>query len=185
MCELVAGGGAPCHGTSIAVWRARGRVRPGGGASVVRGVAATVLAPEPNGSALHLSRVLSGLRPHQRWPHEVVSEAGRAIQPEECYGALRDSVEWTHAMPEQSNALPYPDEVFLSKPEVRGGVVWLAGTRVGVSQLLSYRDGYTIDEFLNDFPTVKEEQAQFALERIDNEYVRATERAAVGKAPQQ
>ena len=83
-------------------------------------------------------------------------------------------------MPEQSNVLPHPDEVFLSTPEIRGGVACFAGTRVGVSQLLGYlRDGYTIDDFLSDYPTVKKNQAQFALERIDNEYVRAIERACV------
>ena len=82
-------------------------------------------------------------------------------------------------MTEQSNALPHPDEVFLSTPEVRGGVACFSGTRVGVSQLLGYlRDGHTIDDFLKDFPTVKKHQAQFAIERIDNEYVRGIERAS-------
>lgn len=41
-------------------------------------------------------------------------------------------------MLEQSNSLPPPDEVFLSTPEVRGGVACFAGTRVGVSQLLGH-----------------------------------------------
>ena len=86
-------------------------------------------------------------------------------------------------MIERSNVLPHPDEVFLSKPEIRGGVVCFAGTRVGVSQLLGYlRDGYTINDFLSDFPTVKKDQAQFALERIDNEYVRAIEQACANRA---
>ena len=81
-------------------------------------------------------------------------------------------------MRERSNAPPHPDEVFLSTPEIRGGVACFAGTRVGVSQLLGYlRDGHTIDDFLGDFPTVKKHQVQFAIERIDNEYVRAIERA--------
>ena len=81
-------------------------------------------------------------------------------------------------MLERSNVLPHPDEVFLSTPGIRGGTACFAGTRVGVSQLLGYlRDGYTIDDFVNDFPTVKKAQAQFAIERIDNEYVRAIERA--------
>ena len=84
-------------------------------------------------------------------------------------------------MPERSNVPPHPDEVFLSTPEIRGGIACFAGTRVGVSQLLGYlRDGYTIDDFLSDFPTVKKDQAQFAIERIDNEYVRAIEQACTG-----
>ena len=48
------------------------------------------------------------------------------------------------------------DEVFQATAELRGGVACFAGTRVGVSQLLGYlRDGHTIDDFLNDFPTVR------------------------------
>ena len=75
-------------------------------------------------------------------------------------------------MGEQSNAGPDPDEVFRATPEVRGGVACFTGTRVGVSQLLGYlRDGHTIDDFLNDFPTVTRDQAQRAIERIDNEYI--------------
>ena len=65
-------------------------------------------------------------------------------------------------MLEQSNSLPPPDEVFLSRPDIRGGVACFAGTCVGVSQLLGYlRDGHTIDDFLTDFPTVKKHQAQW------------------------
>ena len=76
-------------------------------------------------------------------------------------------------MPEQSNAGPDPNEVFRAKPEVHGGVACFTGTRVGVSQLLGYlRDSHTIDDFLNDFPTVTRGQAQRAIERIDNEYMR-------------
>lgn len=81
-------------------------------------------------------------------------------------------------MSECSNLPPHPDEVFLSVPEIRGGIACFTGTRVGVSQLLGYlRDGYTIDDFLRDFPTVRKEQAQFAIERIDNEYIKAIEQA--------
>ena len=80
-------------------------------------------------------------------------------------------------MGEQPNAGPAPNEVFRAMVEVRGGVACFTGTRVGVSQLLGYlRDGYTIDDFLRDFPTVTKDQAQRAIERIDNEYVRMIER---------
>ena len=58
-------------------------------------------------------------------------------------------------MRKQSNVEPHPDEVFRSTPDIRGGVACFTGTRVGVSQLLGYlRDGYTIEDFLSDFPTV-------------------------------
>ena len=76
-------------------------------------------------------------------------------------------------MQEQPNRGPDSDEVFRSARDIRGGVACFTGTRVGVSQLLGYlRDGYTID----DFPTVTMDQAQRAIERIDNEYVRVIER---------
>ena len=85
-------------------------------------------------------------------------------------------------MSARSNVSPAPDEVFLSTPRIRGGVACFAGTRVGVSQLLGYlRDGHTIDDFLSDFPTVSKQQAQFAIERIDNEYVRAIEQACANR----
>ena len=82
----------------------------------------------------------------------------------------------------QSDAGPDPDEVFRATPDIRGGVACFTGTRVGVSQLLGYlRDGHTMDDFLNDFPTVTREQAQRALERIDNEYIGEMERDSAGE----
>ena len=85
-------------------------------------------------------------------------------------------------MREHSDAGPEPDEVFRSTPEVRGGVACFTGTRVGVSQLLGYlRDGHTMEDFLNDFPTVTREQAQRAIERIDNEYIGGMERESTGE----
>ena len=80
-------------------------------------------------------------------------------------------------MGEQSNAGSDPDEVFRATPNIRGGVACFTGTRVGVSQLLGYlRDGHTID----DFPTVTRDQAQRAIERIDNEYIGGMERDCAG-----
>ena len=85
-------------------------------------------------------------------------------------------------MRQQSNAGPNPDEVFRATHEVRGGVACFTGTRVGVSQLLGYlQDGCTIDDFLNDFPTVTRDQAQSAIERINNEYVQGIERECAGE----
>ena len=85
-------------------------------------------------------------------------------------------------MRELSNAGPDPDEVFQATPEIRGGIACFTGTRVSVSQLLGYlRDGHTIDDFLNDFPTVTKDQAQRAIERVDSEYVRGMERDCAGE----
>ena len=88
-------------------------------------------------------------------------------------------------MREQSNDGPDPEEVFRATPDIRGGIACFTGTRVGVSQLLGYlRDGHTIDDFLNDFPTVSKYQAQGAIERSDNEYVEGIERECAGKQRQ-
>ena len=85
-------------------------------------------------------------------------------------------------MREQSNGRPETDEVFRSRPDIRGGVACFTGTRVGVSQLLGYlRDGHTIEDFLNNFPTVTRDQAQHAIERINNEYIRGREQDCAGE----
>ena len=85
-------------------------------------------------------------------------------------------------MGSESNAGPDTDEVFRATPDIRGGVACFTGTRVGVSQLLGYlRDGCTIDDFLSDFPTVTKDQAQRAIERIDNEYIRGMELDCAGE----
>ena len=88
-------------------------------------------------------------------------------------------------MREESNTRPDPDEVFRATPDIRGGVACFTGTRVGVSQLLGYlRDGHTIEDFLNDFPTVTRDQAQHSIERIDKEYIRGMERDSAGEHQQ-
>lgn len=72
-------------------------------------------------------------------------------------------------------------EVFWATPDIRGGIACFTGTRVGVSQLLGYlRDGHTIDDVLDDFPTVTRDQAQRAIERIDYEYIGGMERDRAG-----
>lgn len=48
---------------------------------------------------------------------------------------------------------------------VQGGIPCFAGTRVPVISLFDHiEQGYTIEEFLADFPTVKREQAIAVLE---------------------
>lgn len=50
--------------------------------------------------------------------------------------------------------------VFHSDPEILGGTVVFRGTRVPLKNLVDYLErGYTIDEFLDDFPSVSREQA--------------------------
>jgi uncharacterized protein (DUF433 family) len=50
-------------------------------------------------------------------------------------------------------------------PQVMGGTPVFAGTRVPIQTLLDYlEEGHSLDAFLEDFPTVKREQAVALLE---------------------
>lgn len=57
------------------------------------------------------------------------------------------------------------DHVIQSDPEILGGTPVFVGTRVPFHALVDYVEGgYTLDEFLEHFPTVTREQALQALE---------------------
>lgn len=48
--------------------------------------------------------------------------------------------------------------------DILGGVLAFGGTRVPISAMVDYfASGHTLDDFLEDFPTVKREQALAAL----------------------
>jgi uncharacterized protein (DUF433 family) len=52
-------------------------------------------------------------------------------------------------------------------PDILGGTPVFRGTRVPVQTLLDYFSaGHALDEFLDDFPSVKQEQAVEVLEEI-------------------
>jgi len=56
-------------------------------------------------------------------------------------------------------------KIMHSDPEVLGGVPVFVGTRVPVKALYDYLEaGDSLDEFLDDFPSVTREQAVAALE---------------------
>lgn len=56
-------------------------------------------------------------------------------------------------------------QLFTKDPDVLGGTPVFRGTRVPFQNLLDYLEaGQTIDEFLEDFPTVARESAVEALE---------------------
>ena len=56
--------------------------------------------------------------------------------------------------------------VIVKSPDVLGGTPVFIGTRVPFQALLDYLEGnQTIDEFLEDFPTVTREAAVAALEQ--------------------
>lgn len=56
-------------------------------------------------------------------------------------------------------------DIVSSDPETLGGTAVFTGTRVPVQTLVDYlRAGDTLDRFLEDFPSVRREQAESALD---------------------
>ena len=56
-------------------------------------------------------------------------------------------------------------EIVHSDPEIMSGTPVFVGTRVPVQSLFDYLEGgQTLDEFLDQFPTVRREQALAALD---------------------
>jgi len=61
--------------------------------------------------------------------------------------------------------MPTLESVIHSDPEILGGTTVFVGTRVPVKNLLDYlAAGDSLDQFLNDFPSVSREQAVAVLE---------------------
>jgi len=57
------------------------------------------------------------------------------------------------------------ESVIVSDPEILGGTPCFRGTRVPVDTLIDYLEaGETLDEFLDNFPSVTREAAVAALE---------------------
>lgn len=55
--------------------------------------------------------------------------------------------------------------VIHSDPEILGGTPVFVGTRVPLKNLIDYFEGgHSLDDFLDDFPSVSREQAVAALE---------------------
>ena len=62
-------------------------------------------------------------------------------------------------------AMPQSNSVITKDPDLLGGTPVFSGTRVPFQALLDYLEGgQTLDEFLDDFPTVTREAAVCALE---------------------
>ena len=61
--------------------------------------------------------------------------------------------------------MPSVSSVVHSDPEILGGTPVFVGTRVPLQNLIDYlAGGDSLDEFLDQFPSVTREQAQAALE---------------------
>lgn len=66
------------------------------------------------------------------------------------------------------------DSVVHSDPEVLGGTPVFIGTRVPLRNLIDYLDdNSTIDEFLEQFPSVTRQQVKAALEALEDAIPRA------------
>ena len=71
---------------------------------------------------------------------------------------------------------PTRQPVIHRDPEILGGTPVFVGTRVPAQSLIDYLEGgHSLDEFLDDFPSVTREQAVAALE--------LARETLVGKAP--
>jgi len=61
--------------------------------------------------------------------------------------------------------MPPLHDIIVRDPDILGGTAIFRGTRVPFQALLDYLEGgETLDEFLDDFPTVTREAAVSALE---------------------
>lgn len=61
--------------------------------------------------------------------------------------------------------MPAAIEVIHRDPEILGGTPVFVGTRVPFRNLIDYLEGgYSLDEFLDSFPSVSRDQAVAALE---------------------
>lgn len=68
-----------------------------------------------------------------------------------------------------------PDSVITSDPDVLGGTPVFRGTRVPFQALLDYLESQqTLDDFLDDFPTVTRDAAVHALDQAKSLVVDAT-----------
>jgi uncharacterized protein (DUF433 family) len=58
-------------------------------------------------------------------------------------------------------------QIIARSPDIMSGAPVFAGTRVPVQTMIDYlAGGHPLDEFLDDFPTVRREQALELLQRV-------------------
>ena len=64
------------------------------------------------------------------------------------------------------------EEIFHRHPDILGGTPVFMGTRVPVDSLIQHlKHGKRIGEFLNDFPSVRREQAEAFLDIAEQELI--------------
>ena len=68
--------------------------------------------------------------------------------------------------------MPSNDPIIVRDPEILGGLPVFRGTRVPFKNLLDYLEGgYSLDEFLEQFPSVRREDAVTALEQAKDSLI--------------
>jgi uncharacterized protein (DUF433 family) len=83
---------------------------------------------------------------------------------------IRPKRRWLRFLARQNEDIPLerpmqPIDIIVKDQEILGGTPVFRGTRVPFQALLDYLEGgQTLDEFLDDFPTVSKEAAVTALE---------------------
>ncbi|MBI5290882.1 MAG: DUF433 domain-containing protein [Chloroflexi bacterium] len=81
-------------------------------------------------------------------------------------------------MPAQTNV---PPPLLQHSAEILGGALVFGGTRVPFQTLIDYlKAGDTLDDFLDDFPSVTREQAFEVLELAQEAIVREIDASPVG-----
>lgn len=66
------------------------------------------------------------------------------------------------------------ESVVHSDPDILGGSPVFVGTRVPLRNLIDYlEDNYSIEQFIEQFPSVKREQVEAVLEAIEEAIPRA------------
>jgi uncharacterized protein (DUF433 family) len=66
-------------------------------------------------------------------------------------------------MSEPIHPVPFPAHLVTIDPEIVSGTPVFAGTRVPVNSLFDWLETETLDEFLENFPSVRKEQALAVL----------------------
>lgn len=65
------------------------------------------------------------------------------------------------------------EQIFHRDPDILGGTPVFAGTRVPVDSLIQHlKHGKRLEEFLDDFPSVRREQAEALLDLAEDVVVR-------------
>lgn len=66
------------------------------------------------------------------------------------------------------------ESIVHSDPDILGGAPVFVGTRVPLRNLIDYlEDNYSIEQFIEQFPSVKREQVEAVLEAIEEAVPRA------------